>query len=91
VRKYKINRTEEVKLPNAETIRKYKDFSRLRHEYDSVVKRPRKPLYRDRKLFFILLFVALLALLLAQVASEEKEDEKSDENPKTEELHETAD
>ena len=79
MRKYKINRTENVRLPSKETIASYKDFSRLTHEYDRVVKRPKKPIYRDRKLFFILLFVALMALLLAQVAAEDEKKEKDEE------------
>lgn len=74
MRKYKVNRDKPVKLPSKETIEKYKDFPRLRHEYDHYVKRPKKPLYKDKKMFFFLLLVALLALLIAQAMQEEEEE-----------------
>ena len=77
MRKYKVNREQPVKLPSKEAIEKYKNFSRLTHDYDKIVKRPKVPLYKDKRMFFVLLFVALMAILLAQAAKEnEKEDEK---------------
>ena len=78
MRKYKVNRKQPVKLPSKEAIEKYKDFSRLTHEYDNYVKRPKKPLYKDKKMFFFLLLIALLTILLAQAAKEEKEAEEQD-------------
>ena len=75
MRKYKVNREQTVKTPPKEVIEKYKDFSRLTHEYDKVVKRPKVPLYRDRRMFFVLLLVALLALLLSQTADEEEKED----------------
>lgn len=78
MRKYKVNREQPVKLPSKEAIEKYKDFSRLTHDYDKIVKRPKVPLYKDKRMFFVLLLVALMAILLAQAAKEEKaEDEKN--------------
>lgn len=78
MRKYKVNRDQPVKLPSKEAIEKYKDFSRLTHEYDNVVKRPKVPLYKDKRMFFIILFVALMALLLAQASKEEEAIEQGD-------------
>lgn len=78
MRKYKVNRDQPVKLPSKEAIEKYKDFSRLTHEYDNVVKRPKVPLYKDKRMFFIILFVALMALLLAQSSKEEEAIEQGD-------------
>lgn len=81
MRKYKINRASEPKkLPSKEAIQKYKDFGRLTHEYDRVVKRPKKPLYKDRRMFFIILLVALLAYLLSEAAKEEEQSEKENED-----------
>jgi len=80
MRKYKVNRDQTVKTPSKEAIEKYKDFSRLTHEYDKVVKRPKVPLYKDKRMFFLLLFIALMALLLAQAGGEEEEDEVDDTN-----------
>ena len=73
MRKYKVNRTGPTKLPSKEALDKYKDFSRLSHEYDKMVKRPKVPLYRDKRMFLVLLLIALVALLLAQAASEEED------------------
>ena len=78
MRQYKVNRTNNVKLPSKETIAKHKNFTRLWHEYDNVVKRPKKPLYKDKKMFFILLFIALMAMILSQVAAEDKKKEQDD-------------
>lgn len=83
MRKYKINREQEVKLPSKETIAKHKDFTNLWHEYDRYTKRPKVPIYRDRKMFFFLLLIALLALLLAQVAKEDEEKEKEEKDDQT--------
>lgn len=78
MRKYKVNRTESTKVPSKETIEKYKDFSRLRHEYDRYTKRPTKPIYKDKKLFFFILMIALLALILSQLAKEDEEEKPQD-------------
>lgn len=80
MRKYKINRTKPTKLPSKEAIEKYKDFSRLSHEYDRLVKRPKKPLYQDKKMFLIILLIALIAMLIVQAVDEEDKDENKDKD-----------
>ncbi|MBD3639337.1 MAG: hypothetical protein HUJ25_18415 [Crocinitomicaceae bacterium] len=77
MRKYKVNRKEPVKMPSKETIEKYKDFPRLRHEYDSYVKRPKKPLYKDKKMFWFILLILLLTYLIVQSVNDKKEEEES--------------
>ena len=77
MRKYKVNREQAVKLPSKEAMAKYKDFSRLTHEYDNIVKRPKKPLYRDKKMFIFILIVALMAVLIARSMAEEKAEEQA--------------
>ncbi|UKN01700.1 hypothetical protein K6119_18410 [Paracrocinitomix mangrovi] len=79
MRKYKVNRGEPVKMPSKEAIEKYKDFSRLRHEYDEMVRRPQKPLYKDKKMFLVLLIILLLTYLII-LATEEKEGKKKDQD-----------
>lgn len=76
MRKYKINRTAAQKIPSKETIEKYKDFSRLSHAYDHYTKRPKKPLYKDKRMFLFILLVALMAYLLAEAIDEEKREEE---------------
>ncbi len=72
MREIKVNRTKKKLEPTPEQIRKHKDFSRLTHEYDRLTKRPRKPLYKDPKLF-MLIFIILLILFLVFMESREEE------------------
>jgi len=65
MRKYKINRAEQ-KVPSKETIEKYKDFSRLSHAYDHYTKKPKVPLYKDKRMFLFILLIVLMAYLLSQ-------------------------
>lgn len=80
MRKYKVNREQPVKMPSKEAIEKYKNFSRLTHEYDKFVKRPKKPLYKDKKMFLIILLIGLVAILIAQAMQEEEESGEKDKS-----------
>lgn len=64
--KYKINRDKEPKIPTKEEMGKYKDFSRLTANYDKFTKRPKLPLYKDKRFFLVLLIIALIGYLLSQ-------------------------
>jgi len=75
MRKYTINRGKEQKIPSKDTIEKYKDFSRLSHAYDLYTKRPKKPLYKDKRMFLFILLIALMAILLAEAAKEKETEE----------------
>jgi len=80
MRRYKVNRKQPVKLPSKEAIEKQKDFSRLTHDYDRLVKRPKVPLYRDKKMFVFVIILALMAILIAQAMKEDAEAEKNAED-----------
>lgn len=80
MRKYKVNREQPVKMPSKEAIEKYKNFSRLTHEYDNFVKRPKKPLYKDKKMFLIILLIGLVAILVAQAMQEEEDTQEKDKS-----------
>ncbi len=80
MKKYKVNRTGEPGLPSKERIGKHKDFAKLSHEYDKLVKRPKVPLYKDKKMFLVLLLIVLVAFILAQLG-DEKESTEEDSNP----------
>jgi len=68
VTKYKINRDQkEPSVPTKEQMEKYKDFSRLKANYDKVTKRPKKPLYKDKRFFLGLLVIAIIAYLLSLI------------------------
>ena len=64
--KYKINRDQEPKTPTQEQMEKYKDFSRLTANYDKFTKRPKLPLYKNKRFFLALIIIALIAYLLSQ-------------------------
>jgi len=87
MRKYKVNRGAEQKIPSKETIEKYKDFSRLSHTYDQYVKRPKKPLYKDRRMFLFILLIALMAYLIAGSVESIEADKKEQEDKRNQELN----
>ncbi|MDX1445550.1 hypothetical protein [Lishizhenia sp.] len=63
MRKFKINRKSEIE-PSEEQLKKYKDFATVSHGYKRLTKRPKKPLYKDPKLFLILFLLGLIAFLV---------------------------
>jgi len=64
MRKFTVNKESNKKEPTREQINRYKDFSRLSHEYERIVKRPKKPLYKDPKLFLYLFLLGLILYLM---------------------------
>lgn len=64
--KYKINRDQEPKTPSKADMEKYKDFTALHANYDKFVKRPKLPLYKDKRFFLAALIVALIAYLISE-------------------------
>ncbi|MFN3341964.1 MAG: hypothetical protein ACK40M_04660 [Flavobacteriales bacterium] len=65
MKKYKLHKENNGQQISDEEMMKYQDFSRLKHQYDTVTKRPKKPLYKNPYMFFVLVLIILLALLLA--------------------------
>lgn len=66
-REYHIRKREAgpAEVPDAG---RYRDFGRLMYQYEGMVKPLyRKPLYRDRKAFLVILLIVLLAFLLAEL------------------------
>lgn len=82
MREYKVNRENKIDLPSKETVGKYKDFSKLSHEYDKMVRRPKVPLYKDKKMFLVLLLIVLVAFVLSQLGEEQGTDENENPTPK---------
>ncbi len=64
MRKFILNKEAKKKEPTREQINRYKDFSRLSHDYERIVKRPKKPLYKDPKLFLYLFLLGLILYLM---------------------------
>jgi hypothetical protein len=64
MRKFKVNTTAKPKEPSREQMARYKDFATISHQYDRITKRPKKPLYKDPKLFLLLLVLGIVMLLI---------------------------
>lgn len=64
MRKYKLNTEKKSVEPTQEQIRRYKDFQTISTRYDRLTKRSKKPLYRDPKMFLLLVLLGVIMLLL---------------------------
>jgi hypothetical protein len=64
MRKFKVNTTAKPKEPTREQMARYKDFATISHQYDRIAKRPKKPLYKDPKLFLLLLVLGIIVMLI---------------------------
>ncbi|AEA43140.1 hypothetical protein [Fluviicola taffensis] len=64
MRKFQRISEEKSQEPTKEQLVRYKDFTSLSHKYERLTKRPKKPLYRDPKLFLLLLIIGLMFLLI---------------------------
>ena len=63
MRKFTLNKDKKSLNPTDEQINRQKDFSRLHHDYERLTKRGKRPLYRDPKLFMLLLILGIMLLL----------------------------
>ncbi len=64
MRKFKITSAPKTSEPTPQQIARYRDFRSISHRYERITKRPKKPIYKDPKLFLFLLMLGLIALLL---------------------------
>ncbi len=64
MRKFSINREKKNLEPTDEQIKRQKDFSRIRHDYEILTKRGKRPVYRDPKLYLLFVIIGLVLLLL---------------------------
>lgn len=64
MRKFERTSKEKPQEPTKEQMVRYKDFATLSHQYERLAKRPKKPLYKDPKLFILILIIALMFLLV---------------------------
>lgn len=73
MRKYKINRDKERRLPPHAVSDKFKDFDKIRMQHSDITKRPDVPLYKNKKLFMLLILIAVVAWVVSESIKEEKE------------------
>lgn len=65
MKKYRINKNQKLKLKLSKSdIQRYKSFNNLMLKYDEVTKRSKIPLYKNKKLFMLLIIFALIAYLI---------------------------
>ena len=64
MRKFQRKTNDKSQEPTREQMVRYKDFASLSHKYERLAKRPKRPLYKDPKLFLLLLIIGLMFLLV---------------------------
>lgn len=64
MRKFQRISKDKSQEPTREQLVRYKDFASLSHKYERLAKRPKRPLYKDPKLFLLLLILGLMFLLV---------------------------
>ncbi|MFT7614708.1 MAG: hypothetical protein ACI9J3_003691 [Parvicellaceae bacterium] len=90
MKQYKINRDKVENLPSDEMVNKHKSLNGFQARYKDVVKQNKIPLYKNKKMFLLLLLIGLVAYLVATEWGDEELDadgnpiEKVDETGKTE-------
>ncbi|MCB9195330.1 MAG: hypothetical protein H6598_03815 [Flavobacteriales bacterium] len=85
MKEYKLNKDKkETTTPSDEVINKFKNFDKLRVQYDDIVKPPKQPLYKNRKLFLFLIMIGLVSWLVSIAVEEEQKEKEKEEKQKTE-------
>lgn len=64
MRKFSINRGKKNLEPSDEQIKRHKDFSRIHHDYERLTKRGKRPLFKDPKLYLLLVLLGIVMLLV---------------------------
>jgi 3-polyprenyl-4-hydroxybenzoate decarboxylase len=64
MRKFSINREKKNLEPSDEQIKRHKDFSRIHHDYERLTKRGKRPLFKDPKLYLLLVLLGIVMLLV---------------------------
>jgi zona occludens toxin (predicted ATPase) len=63
-RTFKYNKEAKSHEPSKKQIARYKDFASISHQYERITKRPKRPLYKDPKLFLLLVLLGIVFLLI---------------------------
>jgi hypothetical protein len=72
------------KPPAEEQVNRHKDFKKLVYNYQRMTKPLyKKPLYKDKKAFLILLLILLIAYLVAEFSEQEKKTNEKDKTEQT--------
>ena len=64
MRKFKVKDNQLDIEPTQEQILRHKNFNALTQNHKKITKRPKKPIYKDPKMFLFIVLLGLIALLL---------------------------
>jgi len=64
MRKFSINREKKHLEPSDEQIKRHKDFSRIHHDYERLIKRGKRPFFKDPKLYLLIVLLGVIMLLV---------------------------
>ena len=64
MRKFKIQTDDLPIEPSLKQVQQFKNVERLYHDYEQLTKRGKKPIYRNPKLYLLLVLIGIVLLLL---------------------------
>ena len=64
MRKFKLQSDEQPIEPTQAQIERHKNVERFYHDYELLTKRSKKPIYRDRKLYLLMVLIGIILFLL---------------------------
>ena len=64
MRKFSVNRKKKEIEPSDAQIKRHKDFARLHHSYETLTKRSKIPIYRNTKLYVLVVLIAVILFLI---------------------------
>lgn len=64
MRKFKLQSEDKPIEPSQAQINRHKDVDRFYHQYELLSKRGKKPIYRDRKLYLLIVLIGIILFLL---------------------------
>jgi hypothetical protein len=64
MRKFKLQSDERPIEPSQAQIERHKNVERFYHDYELLTKRSKKPIYRDRKLYLLMVLIGIILFLL---------------------------
>jgi hypothetical protein len=79
MKKYTLNNDKkETQIPSDAVIKKHKSFKDLRASYDDVTKRTNVPLYKNKKLFLLLILIGVVAWVISETATDPESEKDTD-------------
>ena len=64
MRKFKLQSEDQPIEPSKAQIERHKNVERFYHDYERLTKRSKQPIYRDRKLYLLMVLIGIILFLL---------------------------